>query len=382
MKDGYRVIDADGHIIEPASLWRDHIAAEFRDRAPQLEDWAFGVYLDDVEINTWAVREPEATDDARARRKERILGTYREIYPVAAARDFDATSRVDDMDVEGVDAAFLYPSFGLFALADDRVDAALAAAVARAYNEWLAEYCRNHEGRLYPIAMVPLQDPAAAAREAAYAVGELGHRGVFVRPNPVGGRNWDDPAFDPLWATMNELNVPLGLHEGGRPNLPQLGERFENLEQRHICSHPMEQMSSCVSLVYGGVLERFPRLRVVFLEAGCGWVPFWLERMDEHYENGLKRNYGASATLKMRPSEYFQRQCYVAADAEESFLAHVIDVLGDDRIVFSTDYPHPDSKFPHAVDSFLGLDDVAAESKRRILWDNALELYGVTNVAT
>ena len=143
----------------------------------------------------------------------------------------------------------------------------------------------------------------------------------------------------------------------------------------------MEQMSSCVSLVYGGVLERFPELRVVFLEAGCGWVPFWLERMDEHYENGLKRNYGASATLSMRPSEYFQRQCYVSADADESFLPHVIDVLGDERIVFSTDYPHPDSKFPHAVDSFLGLDRVSEESKRRILWDNALDLYGVTDVA-
>jgi predicted TIM-barrel fold metal-dependent hydrolase len=84
----------------------------------------------------------------------------------------------------------------------------------------------------------------------------------------------------------------------------------------------------------------------------------------------------------MRPSEYFQRQCYVAADAEESFLAHVIDVLGDDRIVFSTDYPHPDSKFPHAVSSFLGLDRIGDASKRRILWDNALALYGVTDVAS
>ena len=101
----------------------------------------------------------------------------------------------------------------------------------------------------------------------------------------------------------------------------------------------------------------------------------------EHYENGLKRNYGASATLSMRPSEYFQRQCYVAADADESFLTHVIDVLGDERIVFSTDYPHPDSKFPHAVASFLALDRVSDASKGRILWDNALDLYGVTDVA-
>src|SRR5262245_51994530 len=154
MKDSFRIIDADGHIIEPFDLWTDYLPSNLRTRAPQLEDWAFGVRIDNVEVNTWAVREPDADADARAVRKERILATYGEIYPRAAARQFDAASRVADMDVEGVDAAFLYPSFGLFALADDRIDPALAAAVARAYNEWLADYCGTAPARLFPIAMV------------------------------------------------------------------------------------------------------------------------------------------------------------------------------------------------------------------------------------
>ncbi len=282
------------------------------------------------------------------------------------------------MDVEGVDVGFLYPSFGLFAIASDELDPAYAAAVARAYNDWLASFRAASPERLHGVAMVALHDPVLAAAEAERAVTELGFRGVFVRPNPVGGRNFDDPAYDVLWAAIERLGVPIGIHEGGRPRLPQAGaDRFENLEQRHICSHPFEQMCAAVSFVYGGVLERFPELRVAFLEAGCGWVPFWLERMDEHYENGLKRDFGAAKTLSMAPSEYFRRQCFVSADADESFLAQVIDVLGDGCIVFSTDYPHPDSKYPEAVDCFLAIDGVSDESKRRILWDNAARLYAL-----
>lgn len=139
----------------------------------------------------------------------------------------------------------------------------------------------------------------------------------------------------------------------------------------------MEQMVAAVSLIYGGVLERFPRMTVAFLEAGCGWVPFWLERMDDHYEKGLARDFGAAKRLSMAPSDYFRRQCFVSADADEAMLAQVIELIGDEKIVFSTDYPHPDSKYPHAVDAFLALPGVAPESKRRILWDNALALYGI-----
>ena len=131
-----------------------------------------------------------------------------------------------------------------------------------------------------------------------------------------------------------------------------------------------------MSLIYGGVLSA-SRLHMAFLEAGCGWVPFWLERMDDHYEKGLARDFGAANDLTMPPSEYFARQCYVSADADEAMLAPVIELLGDERIVFSTDYPHPDSKYPHAVESFLALPGVRDDSKRRILCDNALALYGM-----
>jgi uncharacterized protein len=357
-------------------MWSDHIDPAFRGREPQPEDLAFGMVVDGIPINTWDIRERDLDDAARAMRKDRILGVFREMYPDAVERDFDAPSQLDGMDREGIDAAVLYPSFGLFALATDGLDPGLALAICQAYNDWLAKFCATDPLRLKGVAMVPRQDPAGAASEARRAVRDLSMVGVFVRPNVVDGHTLDDERYDVMYGALEELGVPLGLHEGGKAGHPQAGaDRFSDLEMQHICTHPLEQMCAAVSLVYGGVLDRFPSLRVVFLEAGCGWVPFWLERMDEHHDNALARNFGGTRKRELRPSEYFQRQCYVSANADETLLADVAARIGTDRIVFSSDYPHPDAPFPHAVDEFLALEDLSGEQKRMILWDNTARLY-------
>lgn len=376
MKSGFRVLDADVHVIEPMSMWSDYIDPAFLGREPRPEDLAFGMVVDGIEINTWNRRERDLDDAALAMRKERILGVFQEMYPDAVARDFDAPSQLDGMDAEGIDVAVLYPSFGLFALATDGLDPGLALAICRAYNDWLAKFCAADGGRLKGVAMVPRQDPEAAAAEARRAVHELGMVGVFVRPNVVDGRTLDDRAYDPLYDALQTLGVPLGLHEGGKAGHLQAGaDRFTDLEMQHICTHPIEQMCAAVALIYGGVLDRFPALDVVFLEAGCGWVPFWLERMDEHHDNALARNFGGTRSRELRPTEYFRRQCYVSANADETFLGHVAEHIGEDRIVFSSDYPHPDAPFPHAVDEFLALEGLTDDQKRTILWDNTARLY-------
>jgi predicted TIM-barrel fold metal-dependent hydrolase len=378
MKDGYRVVDADAHVIEPDDLWARYFDPSLRERAPRHLNRAFAIQVDGVPINTPADWETETSAEQTARRDERISATFRELFPAAYERGFDAVAQLADMDIEGVDLAFLYPSYGLFATASSELDPVIAAATCRAYNNWLADFCGGDRNRLHGVGMLALQDPDAAAAEVLRAHDDLGFRAVFARPNPICGRNLDDPAYEPVWKALSERQMTLGLHEGGMPPLPQAGsDRLTNAEQKHICSHPMEQMVAAVSLIYGGVLERFPGLNVAFLEAGCGWVPFWLERMDDHYEKGIARDFGAANDLTRLPSEYFARQCYVSADADEGMLAPVIELLGDERIVFSTDYPHPDSKYPHAVESFLALPGVSDDSKRRILWDNALSLYGM-----
>jgi len=378
MKDGYRVVDADAHVIEPDDLWARYFEESLRDRAPRHLNRAFAIQVDGLSINTPADWETDTSAEQTARRDERISATFAELFPAAYERGFDAVAQLADMDVEGVDLAFLYPSFGLFATASSELDPAIATATCHAYNNWLADFCAADGDRLHGVGMIALQDPDAAAVEVLRVHDDLGFRAVFARPNPICGRNLDDPAYEPVWKALSERQMTIGLHEGGMPPLPQAGsDRLTNAEQKHICSHPMEQMVAAVSLIYGGVLERFPGLQVAFLEAGCGWVPFWLERMDDHYEKGLARDFGAANDLTRPPSEYFARQCYVSADADEAMLAPVIALLGDERIVFSTDYPHPDSKYPHAVESFLALSGVSDDSKRRILWDNALALYGM-----
>jgi predicted TIM-barrel fold metal-dependent hydrolase len=383
MKGHFPVVDGDAHVIEPHSLWTDYLESRYRDRAPRPVGLTFGFEFEGTTVNLPQQWDPAMSAEELARRSERVQATYAELFPDAYARGFSAEAQLVDMDQEGVDIAFLYPSFGLFVLAVDGLDPDLAAAVARAYNNWLADFCRTQPRRLHGVAMVPLQDPKLAAVEAARCAEDLGFGAVFVRPNPVNGRNFDDPALDPLWDAMSSLGMALGIHEGGFPRLPQVVTgRLTDAEQVHICTHPMEQMISAVSLIYGGVLERFPGLRVAFLEAGCGWVPFWLHRMDEHWDNSVQKDFGAARNLKMPPSEYFRRQCYVSADPEEYMLAQVIDLIGDDRIVFSTDYPHPDSPWPGAVDSFVALPGVSDQSKHKILWDNPHALYNMTPAST
>src|SRR5262249_55402358 len=251
----------------------------------------------------------------------------------------------------------------------------LASAICQAYNRWVADFCRASSGRIAGAALVNLHDPAAAVAQARHAVEELGLRAIFVRPNRHNGRNLHDPAYEPLWATIEALGVPLAVHEGSGARLPVTGaDRFlNNVLMQHVASHPLEMMCAVVSIISGGVLERHPRLRVAFLEAGASWLPYWLWRLDEHFESLGRRD---TPELTRPPSEDFRRQCFARVRCDAAPLAQTIGLLGDDCLLFASDYPHADAKYPHAVDTFLALPGIADPSRRKILWDNPLRLYG------
>src|SRR5207249_922872 len=222
------------------------------------------------------------------------------------------------------------PSRGLFALTIPDMDPRLAAAMARAYNDWLYEFCQENPERLLGAGMISPFDVNDAVAETRRCVREFGFRAMFLRPNEVNGRNWHDPYYEPLWATLEELGVPLGFHEGSGSQLRQVGEQFgANTMLKHIYSHPVEQMLTAGAFCAGGILENHPRLRVAFLEGNCSWVPFLLWRMDEHWE-WLGDVYARELT--MAPSAYFKRQCFVSVECDEEPVKHVIDAIGDDRI--------------------------------------------------
>jgi predicted TIM-barrel fold metal-dependent hydrolase len=350
-----RIVDADGHVVEPPDLWDRHAPARFRAAAPR-------VVVDD---------EGHLRYRLEGRLTPRLpfmdaAGERPRFVPPAGGSD--PRARLADLDAEGIAAAVLYPSTGL--LLGGVEDPPTAVALCRAYDDWLAEYCAADARRLFGAAAVPLQDPAAAAEEAV----RLGFRAVFVRPNPFQGRTLGDPVYDRLWATCAEAGVAVAVHEGTTLHVPTAGaDRFPDFFSLHAVSHALEQQLALVALVTGGVLERHPRLRVVFLESGAAWVPYWLERLDAHFEK-----WGwMLPSLRTRPSELFRRQCWVSCDGDEATLPATADFLGADRLVWASDYPHPDAIFPGAPRALLARDDVAGDVKERIFVRNAAALYGL-----
>jgi predicted TIM-barrel fold metal-dependent hydrolase len=197
-----------------------------------------------------------------------------------------------------------------------------------------------------------------------------------MRPNPINGRLVGDRAYDPLYEALQDLDVPLGLHTFINSDLPEAGQdrTVSGWVDGHVFLHPYEQQMAMVDMIARGVFDRFPRLRVGFLEAGCAWVPYWLERLEEHMEFV---HWEEVAGLELEPIDYFHRNCWVTTECEETLSYHAVDEVGEDNILFATDYPHVDAinNYPGYVKSFLDLPRISDQAKRKILWDNANRYY-------
>jgi len=358
------VVDADGHVVEPESAW-SHLPDAVRPRIAADAAGYEHVVVADTEVLAvplGTLARPGSTfDDPSAFRP------LSDAQPGGA----DPVARLADMDAEGIDQAVLYPTIGLYFSVVP--DPSAADALARAYNDWLAGYCAADGRRLFGAAMLPLQDPVSAARELRRAVTELGFVAGFVRPNPCLGRCLSDRAYDPVWEAAAELDVPIGVHEGSSVIVPTLGsDRPFNPLVLHAVSHSFEQMLACAQLIAFGVLERHPGLRVVFLESSGGWAPFWLERLDEQAASFG----GFCPEMKLRPSEYFARQCAISFEVDERTLPALVPFVGAERVVWGSDYPHHDATFPGAVDALRAtIAPSPTATQTKVLGLNARETY-------
>jgi len=364
-KHGFRVFDSDMHIMEPPDLWERYIEPAYRDRAPR------GVTSENVrDLRLEIPGLPYVDLKLRGRNYER----NQKLYADHARRGWSPQVQLEAMDVEGLDAAVMFPSRALGALTQPNMEPDYAAAIARAYNDWLSEFCQADTERMFGAGAVSVYDIEHAVEEAYRAVEELGFKAVFLRANVVNGKPWHDRYYDPLWNALEKLDVPLGLHEATSSKSRQTGELFDpNFGLRRIYAQPMEQMLAMGSFIGGGVLERHPHLRVAFLEANCSWAPWLIWRMDESYE--LEGDQFMEE-LTMKPSEYFRRQCIISVEPDELPAVHTIADFGADQLVYSTDYPHGDSRYPKATESFLELP-ISDDDKRKILWDNCARFYAV-----
>ncbi|MGQ0804538.1 MAG: amidohydrolase family protein [Actinomycetota bacterium] len=390
------VVDADGHTVEPDDLWVERMdAAKWGDWIPRkvVEDevyetiYAGGV----VRVGGRELRDELARKVGKTPRE-----LYELLQSIRIPGGHDPHARLADMDRDGIDVAVLYPSLALFFGPLDPIpafrDVEFVTACQRAYNDWVAEYCGAAPKRLFGMAAVPLQDPDRAVAEAERAVTELGLKGVFIRPSPyVDELPLNHSVYDRFWAACQDLDVPVALHPGVHVDTPGACRKFglvresENLmlvnsavDERYggsglgqAIGNTVDMIVTMGRLLMGGVCERFPRLRLLFLESGGGWIPTQLQRMDEQVEAfPLERRW-----LSLLPSEYFARQCYAGFEAEEWNLAACAEFLGADRILWASDYPHPEFHPGVVKEVKEAIGGLSEPDQARILGGNAVEAY-------
>ena len=368
------VIDADGHVLEPADTWLKYLDPKYRDRAIRIvrdEQNLEVLLIDGKPLKTLRgqLGALGGIDMDTAKLLTRGQISYAEGSPPGS---YDPVARLKVMDGEGIDAALLYPTIGI--CWEGHVDdGALATAYTRAYNRWLAEFCRVEPRRLYPVAHISLLDPEGAVEETVRARRD-GCVGIYLSPDLAarGGRHFDDPVFALFWETAQELEMPVGFHVVVRDS-----QWFRQWQRRDpsdglfsIVFLAIDVMAAFTQMLSAGMFERYPRLRCVVLEAGSNWIAAWLDRLDHKY-----RVLAHQTPIKMQPSEYFRRQCLISADPDESVTAQMVEHIGADYFVWASDYPHIDASFGVVRELHARLAPLSEEARRKVLGLNARRFY-------
>jgi predicted TIM-barrel fold metal-dependent hydrolase len=297
------------------------------------------------------------------------IPTWDEILPGS----YDAKARVTVLDEEGIERSLLFPS--LYLLVGDIEQADVAEAACNGYNEWIADICRDGNGRLDAVGVVPLQSVEAAAREAEH-VARLGLKGVCFRPERYRGLALYDQTLTPFWEIVAGNGLFAAVHGSFGSLMPSFASsRYQNNFFVHMICHPFEQMAACLDIVAGGVLERHPNLRVAFLESGLGWLEYWLERMDEH-RSAMGHHV---SWLKRKPSDLFREQCFISIEADEAHRLPRLKELALEHCVFwGADYPHYDCTYPGAVRELEeNLEPLPRDLADGIRWRNAARFLGL-----
>ena len=371
-----RAIDADGHILEAADLWERYLEPAYRDRAMRLRTDAQGLeYLEIDGAPSKVVRGGMlGMLGGMGRNLAEVLpGADRTYAGGASFGAMNARERVRRLDAEGLDAVLLYPTLGVLWEAEC-ADAELAQAYTRAYNRWIVDFCADGDGRLLPVAHLSLGDPDAAARELERAVRD-GCRGGWVAPFTLTRKPHGHPDHDRLFAAVQDLDVPLAIHPTFEPKWAPPG-RFAHLRGTHFFENVTAAdgvRHAFTTFFQFAVFDRFPRLKLVVLESGAGWIGYWLDRMDGYASSML----GRAVPLREKPSAYFGRQCWISCDPDERTIPALMELYGADRFFWASDFPHPD----HTGDYIERLEELAdalpADDRPRLLGDNVRYCYGL-----
>ncbi len=373
-----KIIDSDAHILEPPDLWETYLESEYRERGLHIKLDERGYEY--VELDGKMCKQDRGgvlANIAGAGQDPKKILSPGEI-PYEEARQLnrpaaDPHDRIKLLDTEGVDAVLLYPSIGLD-WPEDCDDPKLEAAMCRAYNNWVLDFCKPYPDRLIPIGHIPMLDVQESIKELKRAV-NLGAKGLYVHNTAQRGTPYGDPYYDPFWAEASDAGIPVSLHVSSNVGVAP-GNLYPRTAEFSFwwltVTNVGDVLFSLVSLLQGRVFDRFPNLKIAVLEIGSGWLPWYMERMD-----GIYDKVGFTSPMKLLPSEYLKRQVWVAMEADETTVPNTIKYIGEDRCMWSSDYPHIEAESGALQELTETLSPLTEEARRKVLGENAANLYGL-----
>ena len=369
----YRVISSDSHVVEPPDLWIDRMDPKFGDRIPRLvkgEDSVDRWYVDNKPLIP-AVNFSQA--GLRFEHPEEV--TFEGEFEEVPLGGYDPHAHIKDMEQDGVWGSVVYPSVGLFLFSIPTDEELLRASIA-AYNDWLADFCKPYPDRLKGIAMVLLDDNVEAGISELERTAKMGLAGAMISVYPSSGQYYDLAAYDPFWAAAQNLDMSLSLHVAtnrpGSLSIAISGRVSMRASDATNTDHWPRQ--SLCDIIYSGVFERYPRLKVVNVEHELAWLPFFIRRMDFRYKDFVKvtpyRFKGDTL-----PSDFMRSNVYHSFQ-EDDLGIRDRHIIGVDNIMWGSDYPHPESTFPrsqHILDQIM--EGVPGEERAKLVGGNAAKLF-------
>lgn len=396
--NGWTVIDMDAHIQErPAEMYGDYMDAGYREHfarlkhaldensgrglpaaiassrhavvAPVISDGTLGV------ADTFGSVPREFILNPAGGGGRRNFGRpdQPDLPKIRTEVSWDVPKRLEDMDASSIDIDVLYPTHVSSYCALN--DLGFEHALYRAYHRWVHDYCAQAPARLKWTVVANMRDTRAGVEEIQYwAANDRSVVGVYMPPCGPNSMLLDDPALYPIYAAAQELDLPILIH-GGTARPPYQPGTFDLRGAwflQHSLCNPWAGMAAMGALIGGGVFEQFPRLRAGVAETAAGWLPSILERYDAHYVLSP----GHVPLLKTMPSELVRQggRYFHGVDTWEKTLEHVVGYVGEDVLLFATDWPHGDTAWPVAVQQIVEWPGLSDSAKRKILGENALRL--------
>ena len=371
------LISADSHVVEPADMWLSRIAPAFRDRAPVARTDTAGTvhWFVDGDVPLGSVGAPSQAG-VRFERPEDVTfeATWEEVRPGC----HDPLARLDDMARDGVVGEVVYPTLGarLYGL----VSAPLLTACCKAQNDWMVDFCNTRPDLYKGVAMLDIDDVGGAVEELSRCA-RLGLAGAMIPTYPGEERPYDDPVYDPLWAAAQDHLVPLSFHvASARPGPGQIsvfgsdGQAAGSAAYR--CTQDYWVRRSIACMIFAGVFERYPGLKVAVVEHELAWAPFFLIHMDRTYKELSQTAPYRFADQKL-PSDFFRANIFISFQEDKLGVEATPPMIGSDTIIWGSDYPHAESTWPNSR-AFLErvLANVPEADRRRFVHDNVARLYG------